>query len=244
MMTDPISIVGVVLVGGALGLFAGALIHAVATRLPAELPPLGAPVCTACRAPLPGAGLIPLRRSGCPSCGAPLPWQKLATELVAAGIVVLSLLLHGLTYRGISGALFSLVLLVILRIDWGHHLIYTATITPGIVLAVGGAAIHSTPALLSAVVAAVGAGFVFALLFGLAILIYRQQALGFGDILLAVLIGAMTGVSRVVPAIFAGMILAAAGGLLLIVLGRRGRHDYIPYGAYLCAGTILVLLFR
>jgi leader peptidase (prepilin peptidase)/N-methyltransferase len=83
---------------------------------------------------------------------------------------------------------------------------------------------------------------VFALFFALAMLIYRQQALGFGDILLAVLIGTMTGIHSILPALFAGMFLAAVGGLLLIAIGIRTRRDYIPYGAYLCAGTILVLI--
>ncbi|MBX6341626.1 MAG: prepilin peptidase, partial [Thermomicrobiaceae bacterium] len=58
------------------------------------------------------------------------------------------------------------------------------------------------------------------------------------------LIGALPGRELVVPAIFYGMALAALGGVFLIAIRRRGRRDYIPYGAYLCLGTILVLLTR
>jgi len=238
------SVAAIVLIGGGLGALAGALVHAVAVRLPAGLDPLGAPVCTACRASFGGSGLVPFRRPTCPNCGVPAHWAKVATEAAAAAIVVAALLLRGLTYWGVSGAVFSLLLLVILRIDWQHHLIYTATIVPGLAVALVAAALHSPGMLLSAGIAAVGAGLLFALLFGLAVLLYRQRALGSGDILLAVLIGAMTGVGRVAPALFLGMVLAAAGGLLLMALGKRGRRDYIPYGAYLCAGTIVVLLLR
>lgn len=244
MSHDPLTLVLLVLVGGVVGALAGALVHAIAVRLPAGQEPVGPPVCVACSVVLPGAGLLPFRSIACPECGASSPRAKLATELAGAAIVVTALLLHGLTYRGISAALFSLILLVILRIDWAHHLIYTVTIVPGIAIALLAAALHSMEMLLSAGIAAVSAGLVFALLFGLAILIYRQRALGSGDILLAILLGAMTGTARVVSAIFLGMVLAAAGGLLLVALRRRTRRDYIPYGAYLCAGTILVLLFR
>ncbi|MDI3340304.1 MAG: A24 family peptidase [Sphaerobacter sp.] len=244
MATDVGTIAATVLVGGGVGAVAGALVHAVAERLPADREPLGTPICTGCGAPLGVGALVPFRRRACRACGAPPSWAKLATEVSGAAIVVAALLLQGMTYRGVTAALFSLLLLVILRIDWRHHLIYTATIVPGLVVAALAAAIHSPQMLLSAGVAAVGAGIFFALLFGLAVLIYRQHALGLGDILLAVLIGAMTGVGRVAPALFLGMLLAAGGGLLLLALGRRGRRDYIPYGAYLCAGTILVLLFR
>ncbi|HET9016059.1 MAG TPA: A24 family peptidase [Thermomicrobiaceae bacterium] len=242
MLTDPGSIITAVLLGGLGGAAAGSIIYSATSRLPAELGPLGRPVCAACGGLLPGDHLIPAARRACPACGARPPLRKSAIEAAAVGIAVLALLLRGLTYLGVTSALFSLVLLLILVVDWRHHLIYTATIVPGLALAIVGAALHSTGALLSALLAAAGAGLVFGLLFALALVIYRQEALGFGDILLAALIGAMTGIGRVVPAIFIGMVLAAAGGLLLIVLGRRGRRDYIPYGAYLCAGTILVLL--
>lgn len=157
-------------------------------------------------------------------------------------LVIAAIIVYHLTLVGVAVSLFSLLLLLILRIDWQHHLIYTVTIVPGIMLALALAGLRSTTALLSASVAGIGAGLVFAFFFALAMLIYRKQALGFGDILLAVLIGTMTGVRSIIPALFLGMLLAAAGGLLLVVIGMRTRRDYIPYGAYLCAGTIIVLL--
>lgn len=243
MTSDPAAMAAFFVLGGTVGAFAGALIHAVAVRLPAEQTALGAPVCTGCRQPLPARRLVPFTRGTCPSCGAPAPWHKTATEAAAALITVLALAVQGLNYRGVTAALFGLVLLLILRIDWIYHLIYTITIAPSLVLAFGAAAIRSSGMLLSAVLAAAAAAIVFGGLFALAILIYKQQALGFGDILLAALIGAMTGVRYVAPAIFIGMLLAAVGGLFLIAIGKRTRRDYIPYGAYLCAGTILVLLF-
>jgi leader peptidase (prepilin peptidase)/N-methyltransferase len=153
-----------------------------------------------------------------------------------------TLVVHGLTLIGLAIALFNLLLLLILRIDWQHHLIFVATIAPGIMLALAFAVLRSPAALLSATIAGAGAGLLFSLFFVLAMLIYRQQALGFGDILLAVLIGTMTGIRSLIPALFLGMLLAALGGLLLIAVGIRSRRDYIPYGAYLCAGTILVLI--
>lgn len=243
MLTDPATIAAAVLLGGVAGAVGGALLNAVATRLPVDLTALGPPACTTCKTELPTGHLLPFARGACPHCGAPTPWHKTATELGAAALTILALLLHGFTYQGLTTALFSLVLLLILRIDWVHHLIYVVTIAPPLMVALALAGFHSPGRLLSVAAAAAGAGLVFLLFFALALLIYRTQALGFGDILLVVLIGAMTGHQRVVPAIFLGMVLAAAGGLLLIALRLRTRRDYIPYGAYLCAGTIAVLLF-
>src|SRR5205823_12945968 len=133
----------------------------------------------------------------------------------------------------------------ILRIDWHHHLIFTNTVLAGLLLAFGYAAIGSREpnGLLWAVVAAAAAAALFLLLYVLALAVYRRRALGFGDVLLAALLGAMTG-PDVARALVIGMVLAAGGGLLLVALRVRTMRDFIPYGAYLCAGTIVTLLLR
>ncbi len=233
-----------IILAGVVGAFAGSLIHAAALRLPADLDPIGPPLCPQCSTVQSKRALIPGWSSVCPNCGASDHRHRWATQAAATVLTVASIAIYHLTLIGIGVALFSLLLLLILRIDWQHHLIFTITIVPGIVLALAVAMLRSPNALLSAGVAGVGAGLLFGFFFALAILIYRKQALGFGDILLAVLIGTMTGVRSIIPALFIGMLLAAIGGLLLIALGIRSRRDYIPYGAYLCAGTIIVLLMR
>lgn len=222
--------------------FAGSVIHAVALRLPAHLEPVGFPVCAGCHTPLALTSLIPFIPARCPSCGETANWHKPATELASAAIVVLALVSHGMTLDGLTYALFCLILLLILRIDWQHHLIYTIVIVPGVVLAFALAVIESQSALISAAIAAAGAGLLFAAFFGLALLIYRKHAMGLGDILLAFLIGAMARVDLVAGALLLGMLLAALGGLFLIGIGKRTRYDYIPYGAYLCLGAMIVLL--
>lgn len=232
----------IVILAGVAGAFAGSLIHAAAVRLPAELNAIGAPICAKCGTPEPTLAVVPGWSGACANCGARDQRLRWATQAAASILVMAALVAHGLTLIGLAVALFNLILLVILRIDWQHHLIFVATIVPGIMLALAFAVLRSPAALISSTIAGVGAGLVFAIFFVLAMLIYKQQALGFGDILLAVLIGTMTGIRSIVPALFVGMLLAAAGGLLLIAIGVRTRRDYIPYGAYLCAGTILVLI--
>ncbi len=233
-----------VVITGIAGAFAGSLINAAAVRLPADLDPIGPPVCPNCAELQPRRGMSPFWTGTCASCGHSDRRQRLATEIAAAVLVMASIAYYHATLLGLATALSILLLLLILRIDWQHHLIFTITIVPGIVLALALAVLRSPAAFLSAALAGVGAGILFGLFFALAIVIYRKQALGFGDILLAVLIGTMTGVRAIVPALFIGMVLAALGGLLLILIGARSRRDYIPYGAYLCAGTIIALFMR
>lgn len=232
----------VVILAGVAGAFAGSLIHAAALRLPSDLDVIGPPICPSCSTVQPKRAMFPGWSGTCVACGAVDNRVRWATEAAATALSMTAIIVYHATLLGVGVALFSLLLLLILRIDWQHHLIFTITIVPGIVLALAVAVLRSPAAFISASIAGAGAGILFAFFFALATLIYRRQALGFGDILLAVLIGTMTGIQSIVPALFVGMLLAAGGGLLLVAIGRRTRRDYIPYGAYLCAGTIIILL--
>ncbi len=231
------------------GLCVGTWIDAAAAAIPAHRSPWRLPACPECEAPWRGAALVPLlgpllaRR--CPNCAQPITFFRPLTEVATGLLFALALWRAGLTVEFAALVTFTIVLLVILRIDWQNHLIFQNTIIAGILIALGYAAIASPEprALLWATVASVGAALLFLFLYVLALVIYKRRALGFGDVLLAALIGAMAGQNAFL-AIFIGMLLGAAGGLLLVALRVRTMRDYIPYGAYLCAGTIIALLIR
>lgn len=131
-------------------------------------------------------------------------------------------------------------LLLILRVDWQYHLIQDRAIIVGVVLALASAASQSLAALIGAVAAGLGAAMVFLLLYLLGRRLYGQAALGFGDVLLAGLIGAAVGPAAVVGTLLWGIVLGSLGGVL-IALMRRTLRTYIAYGAYLAAVAIGVL---
>lgn len=230
-----------------LGSFFGLAVDHAAMAIPARRRALSLPACPNCTHPWHGIAALPLigplvaRR--CSRCDAPISRLRPLTEAVTGILLALTYWRFGLTSRALATGAFIVVLLLILRIDWTHHAIYPATIYAGLLVAIGFAAIlpGRPDALLWAIGAAMAAALAFLLLYALALAIYRRHALGFGDVLLAALIGAMAGPATV-RALLLGMVLAAVGGLLLVVLRVRTMRDYIPYGAYLCAGTIVALL--
>ena len=231
------------------GLVAGSWIDHAAAAIPADRPWRGLPACPRCAQPWRGLALLPvlgpLRTRQCAGCGAPISPLRPLTEAVTGVLFVLAYWRDGATPAFVATAVFTAILLVILRIDWRHHLIFQHTILIGLLLALGYAAIFAREpnALLWSGAAAAGAAGLFLLLYFLALVLYRRRALGFGDVLLAALIGAMAGPNAGL-ALFLGMLLGAVGGLTLVALRVRTMRDYIPYGAYLCAGTIITLLLR
>jgi leader peptidase (prepilin peptidase)/N-methyltransferase len=225
------------------GGIAGTLINMLATRLPAEgdPSPVGLPLRPASQQ---GDTLafVPYAGAWIPSARA-IDWPKLGTDLAAAAVVALAFAINGFDFEGLRAATFSLILLLILRIDWQNHLIFSITIAPSILLALVFHAFDSGHAVLIAAIASLAAGVVFFGLYAMAMLIYKKRALGFGDVLLAALIGAITG-AEAPGALLVGMILGAVGGLVLVAIRVRKTSDYIPYGAYLCLGAIIAVLLN
>ncbi len=86
------------------------------------------------------------------------------------------------------------------------------------------------------------AGGVFLLFYGLGYLIYRQEALGFGDVKLATLVGLIVGWPGVTTALLATAVIGAVVSLLLLGFGAVGRRTFIPFGVFLAAGAIIAML--
>lgn len=223
------------------GFTLGGLVEALALSIPRNQPLLSPPRCQVCDYPRSRwSWVLPFR---CPLCRS-FPTSQLVVQLLA-GLIVSVAWPRFLTVPldALRIGLLSLLLLLIARIDWAYHLIYLITIVPGLVIAGVLALLTSPSTLLSAAGGAVVAILLFVLFYGLGRLLYRQAALGSGDILLATLIGAATGIERVLTALFAGMVIAAIVATWLLLRQPGTRRRYLPYGAFLSAGAILTLLF-
>jgi leader peptidase (prepilin peptidase)/N-methyltransferase len=66
--------------------------------------------------------------------------------------------------------------------------------------------------------------------------------MGIGDVKLAFLIGLMAGFPESIIALFGGIVLGGLFAIALVTFRIRKARDMIPYGPFLAAGTIAVLL--
>ena len=97
---------------------------------------------------------------------------------------------------------------------------------------------HLTGLAASVVGLAIGAAVVFAAgEFGRAL--FRKEAMGFGDVKLMGMVGAFVGWQQVVLAFFIACMFGAVIGLARLI-ARRDTH--IPFGPYLAAGSLAVML--
>jgi leader peptidase (prepilin peptidase)/N-methyltransferase len=238
------------------GLGAGMLINVLADVLPRDELTWRLDGCQKCGHRLPGRWVLPvlgfaLLGGCCPSCGERLPrrhlWvaaaAPLALLLIAWRVAVQPPGVLPLAGRFALYALAALVLLLIFVIDLEHHLILDVVTYPAIValLMLGGVVNHQLLFLM--LMGALIAGGLFALFYGLAYLRYHTDALGLGDVKLAVLLGLLTGWPMVLSALFYGTLAGAATGMVLMMTGKADRQTMIPLGTGLSVGTFLALLF-
>ena len=80
----------------------------------------------------------------------------------------------------------------------------------------------------------------FLALFLLALL--SRGGLGGGDVKLMAAMGFWLGFPAVFYALFLGALLGSIAGTILIILGRKQRKDYIPFGPFLVMGFLWMFL--
>lgn len=83
----------------------------------------------------------------------------------------------------------------------------------------------------------------FLTLYHLGARLYGPDALGMGDVKLAMLLGAMVGLRWVGVVLLLGILLAGAAAAWLLLVGRARRQQHLPYGFYLCLAGLIIILF-
>jgi leader peptidase (prepilin peptidase) / N-methyltransferase len=153
-------------------------------------------------------------------------------------------------------SIFVLVLVQVIFFDFEYHLILDRVIFPSMVLALvlavlgkpwwPGGTFLDRPLLLDrpfadALLMGIAAGLLFLGLAFAGSAIFRAEALGFGDVKLALFMGLLLGWPYTLTALFYGVLLASVGAIAFIVM-HRSLKGTIAYGPYLAAGALLMLL--
>ena len=134
------------------------------------------------------------------------------------------------------------VLVGIFVIDLEHRLIFDVAIFPLGVALLALALLADRRALPSLGLGAILAGGIFLLFYGLGFLLYRQEAMGFGDVKLAALVGLIVGWPAITTALLATAVVGAIASLLLLAFSDISRRAFIPFGVFLAVGAVVGLL--
>jgi len=127
--------------------------------------------------------------------------------------------------------------LIIALIDLDHKIIPNIITLPGIAMGLGLSvwALPITP--LTSLFGLLVGGALFYL-----IAVVSKGGMGGGDIKLIAMIGAFLGWQGALFTIFSGALLGSLVGMMLMLLGKKGRKDKVPFGPFLSCGAILFML--
>ena len=178
------------------------------------------------------------------------PWQVYGPPVLSA-IVLAALALAIASFPVlVVRSIFALVLVQVIFFDFEHRLILDRVIFPSMVLA----ALVSLSSLVApglglwsqswwvGIAMGIAAGALFLLLSLAGAALFKAEALGFGDVKLALFMGLLLGWPYTFTAIFYGVLLAGVVSIGVIVR-RRSMKGTIAYGPYLAAGAIIMLLY-
>ena len=135
-----------------------------------------------------------------------------------------------------AGWVFAAVLVGAAATDLMHLVIPDEILAAGILAGVPFLLLDSFPGTLWGLLAGLAAGG-----FMLAIAVVSRGGMGGGDIKLAAFMGLFLGPRLVGLALFLAFLIGGMVSIALILSGKKGRKELIPFGPYLALGGILAL---
>jgi leader peptidase (prepilin peptidase)/N-methyltransferase len=175
-----------------------------------------------------------LLRGQCRHCKATIPWRYPAVELTSAVLVAGCALKFGFHPETLVASFFCLVLVAVSATDIEHGIIPNRIVLPAaVIIVVAQTVLFPSPQWIVAAVAAAGFLFVFALI--------APRGMGMGDVKLALVLGAMLGVT-VTVGMFVGLLAAMVPAIVLFMrLGVGARKVKLPFGPFLALGSVVAL---
>ncbi|HEX7197361.1 MAG TPA: A24 family peptidase [Candidatus Limnocylindria bacterium] len=168
----------------------------------------------------------------------PIGWRTVALALVSGLAAAAVVARSGLPWWATGCYLVLLALLLVLTAtDLEQRRLPHVVLDPLIVL--GALFVPLNPGV-DPLMALVGAAAAVAFLGALALVV--RGGLALGDLYLVAPIGLMLGWPAIFSALFAAAFLSAGTSLVLLASRRVGMRSYIPFGPFLVAGALLVLI--
>ena len=232
-------------VGALFGAVIGSFLNVCIVRLPAEQSIVSPPSrCPKCGKPVEWRDNIPilswlLLGGKCRGCREPISILYPLVELTVAGIWAGMAYHYGLGVEALTGAIFGTLLLGIALTDGREYIIPNEFSFGGLAIGLVLSAVGGLHALLLALLGA-AVGFAILWLVGaVGTWVFKEEAMGGGDMKMMAMVGAFVGWQGVLLTIFLG---ALAGTVIFLPMTLLGRKKLVPFGVFLAIGAAVTYL--
>jgi len=230
-----------------LGLVMGSAVTALSWRIPRrESWVHGRSRCPGCGHVLGVLDLFPVlswlaSRGRCRYCGVRVSPRYPFIELTCGAWAWLSWRHLGLTPAFPLVALWGFLLVALIWIDLDFQLLPDVLTFPGVLLAIAASLLG--PGIRHALLGmALGAGLLW-LVAELYLRVRRVEGMGFGDVKLAAMFGALLGAPLTLLAIFLAAFGGSLAGVTMMLRGRGGMKTALPFGVFLGPAAMIAYLW-
>ena len=204
--------------------------------------------CPHCQARIAPRDNIPvvsylLLRGRCRSCAEPISARYPLVEALTGAAAMVLFIVFGPTVE--AAVLFVLIcfLIVATFTDLDRMIIPNWITLPGIILGLSINTLISPGEIWKYLLGAVVGTLSLLLIAIVGEWIFKKESMGGGDLKLAALVGAFLGWQSVLLSLFAAILAGALTGTALIILRRKERQHYIPFGPFIAIGTMVAIFW-
>lgn len=228
-----------------LGLLIGSFLNVCIVRLPLGQSIIAPPShCFFCGTRLGVLDLVPVLsyiflRGRCRTCGSAIAVRYPCIELLTGSLFCLCFVVFGWNVELILAWVFTAFLLVIAVIDYDYKLIFDKVLIPFAVVALVANFLQFSAANWQDKL--FGALFSGALLF--LIVLVTHGGMGMGDMKFVTVLGLWLGITNMAETLLLSFVLGGIVGAFLLVTGKKGRKDTIPFGPFICLAALTSYLY-
>jgi leader peptidase (prepilin peptidase) / N-methyltransferase len=244
MTDETLALVGLAILGLAVGSFLNVCIHRLPRKGSIVQPPSSCPNCGYVLRWIDNIPVLSYAMLGgrCRKCKTRISIRYPIVEISTMAIFLVHYFVFGLDVILVPRLLFASILIVLFAIDLEHHLLPNVITLPGIVVGLAFSTMVP-PGFMDAALGTVLGG---AILWLIGEAYYRYsgvEGMGGGDVKMLAMIGAFLGWKLVILTLVFSSFAGALVGLLVIAIRRGGMKYALPYGTFLSIAGLVSSLF-
>lgn len=157
-------------------------------------------------------------------------------------LIIFEAIMHfiGNTYISYIYAILVAVLMIVFSIDYRFQLIPDEAHIIIVLLGIINLALNIDMWYSYLIGAAIGGG-IFYTLSLLAVIIFKKEGMGFGDVKLMAALGFLFGIKNILVITLVSFFLGAVIGGILLVVNKKKVDSYMPFGPFIVIATIIII---
>lgn len=204
--------------------------------------------CTTCGHILTVKDMIPIfsyifLKGKCRYCSRSISIQYLLVELLTGGLYMCLYIKLGIGTQFFFYTILLSILIIVSVIDIYNTIIPSSLVIIGSIAAISFNLLGWGRTFSDGIYGALAGAGAITFMDIIALLFFKKQGMGGGDIRLMAMVGLFMGLKHVLLSVLFSVYIGGIVFMILMIMGKIKKTDYIPFGPFLSMGTLISLFF-